>query len=942
MRRQLILWIFASALLPGLASAQHALQFKTRRFTPPAPQSTGREVSDVDSPVAAGRGHLILGFDSRPTRALATELEARGVHVLGDVPENGLLVSLERRANLRGLGVVSQLSLDPRDKVSPLISTGHASTRRGFLIVEFHPDADMDRGRADLVNLGVEVREHPDLLAHHLLIHVPPGGVGNMTARVAALENVSYVFPASDALADGKPSAGYAGALTENGITAQLIATQGEGWDGPGLGAAALGYFFQANTAQLGVGAQQSEILRAMTEWSNYVKVTWSQAASATSLRTVTVLFATGSHGDATPFDGKGGVLAHTYYPSPPNSESTAGDMHFDDAETWRIGADTDLYSVALHELGHALGLDHADDPSAVMYPYYHPVSGLASLDIASIQALYAPTGATPPPPPPPTSSLKVSLNSPPATTAASSVTLTGSASGGSGAVSITWSSSSGDTGFASGPASGFVIANFPLAVGSNTITVWATDNAKTVSTQAVIIRQSGPTVDSLLGSMPHIASGGGVISSVALLNTTSSPVRDQLQFFGEDGSPLTLTATLPQTGESSGISQLDRIIPSRAMLLIDTANANGPQTVGSARVTGDQPVSGYSLFRVTTTGQEAMVPLEKRLASSYYLPFDNTNGLVTGVAVSNVNTEAATVTVILRDDNGNGIGGGTLNLAALGHDSFVLTARYAATVNRRGTMEFVTPVGGRIGVLGLRFTSSGAFTTIPVLASGSAAGGTLSHFASGGGVKSTIVLVNTGSSTAQASLAFLGDTGSPLSVSLTFPQTGSTAFTSSLNRVIPANAMVVVESQGLPSTQLVGSVRLTGVGAVSGYIIFGTTANGQEAVVPLEDRASNSFVLPFDNTAGLVTGLAAANPSPLAVNVTVTMRDDLGASLGTSALSLPANGHTSFVLTDRLAATANKRGTLEFSTPSAGQISVLGLRFTQGGALTSIPVFVP
>ena len=47
-----------------------------------------------------------------------------------------------------------------------------------------------------------------------------------------------------------------------------------------------------------------------------------------------------------------------------------------------------------------------------------------------------------------------------------------------------------------------------------------------------------------------------------------------------------------------------------------------------------------------------------------------------------------------------------------------------------------------------------------------------------------------------------------------------------------------------------------------------------------------------------------------------VVLRDDTGAVLGTPTINLPAQGHTSFLLTPTYAVTAGKRGTVEFDTP--------------------------
>ena len=82
-------------------------------------------------------------------------------------------------------------------------------------------------------------------------------------------------------------------------------------------------------------------------------------------------------------------TLAQTYFP-PPNGSTAAGDVEINTAMNFQIGSDYDLYSVMLHETGHALGLDHAPNPAEVMYATYHGVAaGLSAGDVAGIQAIY-------------------------------------------------------------------------------------------------------------------------------------------------------------------------------------------------------------------------------------------------------------------------------------------------------------------------------------------------------------------------------------------------------------------------------------------------------------------------------------------------------------------------------------------------------------------------
>ena len=75
-------------------------------------------------------------------------------------------------------------------------------------------------------------------------------------------------------------------------------------------------------------------------------------------------------------------------------------------------GTSATLRQVALHEIGHALGMGHATDPNAVMYPVVGANNQtLDQTDIAGIQSLYGPPVATPVPAPTPAAADTLVLN---------------------------------------------------------------------------------------------------------------------------------------------------------------------------------------------------------------------------------------------------------------------------------------------------------------------------------------------------------------------------------------------------------------------------------------------------------------------------------------------------------------------------------------------------
>ncbi len=500
-----------------------------------------------------------------------------GGRFLSMVSEDSVLVSMETDTGAPGLPTVAADS-----KVSAVALSGN-------YVVVFHPDVPDEDAQEILIRTGVVQFLNKDLLSKQYLV----SGNGKQAVSLSQWDEVAYIFPASEEMFSGIPLFSCAGPLTEYGPIGQYISTFGDGWDGPGRGRATLTYSLEKVTEKLPLAVIQTAIEKAALEWGRVVNVRFSPSGSPAAAHNANVLFASGAHGDSYPFDGRGRVLAHTFYPPPINSEPIAGDIHIDEDELWGNGGEVDLYSVILHELGHGLGLGHSDRPQSVMYPYYRNLSVLQDDDIAAVQRLYAAPDVETPIPRAVAVPLSISVIAPSSSSQAS-VNLRGLVSGGMGDVQITWSSGP-HSGIAKGDRN-WTAENIPLTVGENTIRVVALDaSGTTVSRVISVLRGDTPIVAPVPSPGPSESTDTSkptlTVSMPALTISATSATTARIAGTARDNIGITAVtwASGGRSGTASGTSSWTFDVPLYVgdnAIVVRAADAGGNSTWRSLTIT--------------------------------------------------------------------------------------------------------------------------------------------------------------------------------------------------------------------------------------------------------------------------------------------------------------------------------------------------------------------
>jgi hypothetical protein len=157
-----------------------------------------------------------------------------------------------------------------------------------------------------------------------------------------------------------------------------------------------LTYAFESGTNDTPGEAEFNAVRRAFATWAEASPLTFTEVTQAQS-PDIAVDWRPATDPDHSMV---GGVLAHADFPPGCGvvTNTLPKPVHFDDSEhQWADGAQVsafDIETVALHEIGHIIGLQHSDAGGSVMFPTVsanHTLRDLTDDDLAGLAELYPP-----------------------------------------------------------------------------------------------------------------------------------------------------------------------------------------------------------------------------------------------------------------------------------------------------------------------------------------------------------------------------------------------------------------------------------------------------------------------------------------------------------------------------------------------------------------------
>jgi len=207
-----------------------------------------------------------------------------------------------------------------------------------------------------------------------------------------------------------------------------------------------------------------------------------------------------------------------------------------------------------------------------------------------------------------------------------------------------------------------------------------------------------------------------------------------------------------------------------------------------------------------------------------------------------------------------------------------------------------------------------------------------------GGGWQSTIVLTNSSTTTATATLIFHSDTsgGNTQPWTPAFLETSSTT-----GLALISGSSLFLHTPGTATNLTQGWAELHADAGIVAYTIFTNRVPGhqdQDSTAPAVN-ATNRILVPYDDHAGFVSGIAIVNPTATAQSVSVGFQTTDGLISIDALPTVPSMGHMTFVLSKQFPQILGHLGLAEFYS-ATGNLSMIAFRFNPTQSSASMPVF--
>jgi large repetitive protein len=252
------------------------------------------------------------------------------------------------------------------------------------------------------------------------------------------------------------------------------------------------------------------------------------------------------------------------------------------------------------------------------------------------------------------------------------------------------------------------VISGTPTVNTTSTFTIGVADNIFASAVQSFSLTISPQTFDFTSAlRVAQIAEGLNWKTLFIITNLDQVPTSYNFRFWDDNGNALPLPIVNSSPGSLTGTLAVG------GTTFAETPGNSASLLQGWAEVASTGRLGVTTIFRSVTPGKISEGTVTGVSSGSrVILPFDNTQGLGTSIAVANTNpSQSLSISLVFQLDTGAQISG-SLFLTAHAHTAFSLATMFPVVAGVRGSILF-SASSPDITVVGLRFNPAGSFTSL-------------------------------------------------------------------------------------------------------------------------------------------------------------------------------------------------------------------------------------